>query len=165
MQRRKLSLAVAGIMLAASSFSATAAILFQNLGTAAPPAVIGGHTMMTFDLAQQTAIPDLTSVSNIPGSPIPGMLSISTPAMKYPFSALNGTWGHGYSGPLFTAPNNATLILPPNTNAFYFYAMGNSFGPATVTVTSNSGSSSGPIPVTVSNLGGPDSARATPAPS
>ena len=159
MQHRKLSIALAGIMLAATSFAASADILFQNLGTTAPPAVIGAHTMLPFDLSEQTAIPNLTTVSNIPGSPIPGMLSISTPATKYPFSALNATWGHGYSGPLFTAPNSATLILPPNTNAFYFYAMGIDFGPATITVTSDSGSSSGAIPVTVNNLGGPDSAN------
>ena len=159
MNQRKLSIALAGIVLAVSSFAASADILFQNLGITAPPAVIGGHTMMPFDVAQQNAIPDLSTVSDIPGSPIPGMLSISTPATKYPYSALNATWGHGYSGALFTAPNNATLLLPPNTRAFYFYAIGRDFGTATITVTSDSGSNSGAIPVTVNNLGGPDSAN------
>jgi hypothetical protein len=157
--QRKLSIALAGIVLAVSSFAASADILFQNLGITAPPAVIGGHAMLPFDVSQQNAIPDGSAVSDIPGSPIPGMLSISTPATKYPFSALNATWGHGYSGALFTAPNSATLLLPPNTRAFYFYAMGNAYGPATITVTSDSGSSSGAIPVTVNNLGGPDSAN------
>ena len=51
MQHRKLNLALAGIVLAAASFAASADILFQNLGTTAPPAVIGAHTMLPFDLS------------------------------------------------------------------------------------------------------------------
>ena len=136
-----------------------AGVLFQNLGTAAPPPTLGTHTMQPFDLAPQNAIPDGGLINSIPGSPVPGALNLSSSATKYPFAALNATWGHGYNGPLYTAPSNTTFVLPPNTNAFYFYAMGNAFGPATITVTSDSGSSSGATPVTVYNLGGPDSAN------
>ncbi|MDE2408244.1 MAG: hypothetical protein KGL91_10350 [Xanthomonadaceae bacterium] len=159
MQIRTLSLALAASLVMAASFTTSASILFQNLGTAAPPTTIGGHTMQPFDQAAQNAIPDGGTVVSIPGSPIPGTLSLSASATKYPFWALNATWGHGYSGPLFTAPNNTTFTLPPNTQAFYLYAMGNAYGPATITVTSDSGSSSGATPVTVNALGGPDSAN------
>jgi hypothetical protein len=115
--------------------------------------------MLPFDLAPQNALPDGSSISSIPGSPVPGALNLSSNATKYPYSALNATWGHGYNGALYAAPNSTTLTLPPNAKAFYFYAMGNAYGPATITVTSDSGSSSGAIPVTVYNLGGPDSAN------
>ena len=159
MLRRSAFVTLTSLALATASFAASAAILFQNLGTSAPPATIGGHTLLPFDQAPQNVIPNYSTVTSIPGSPVPGALSLSASAMKYPFTDLNATWGHGYNGPLFTTPNVTTFTLPPNTRAFYLYAMGNAFGPTNITATSDSGMSSGPVQVTVNNVGGPDSSN------
>ena len=163
MQHRKLSIALAGIMLAATSFAASADILFQNLGINAPPTTIGSHALTPFDLAAQNAIPNGSLVTDIPGNPSPGILGIAPGITKFPFSQYNGTWGHGYSGPLY-APTTIfnttyTLNLPPNTRAFYFYAASRDFGVTSITATSDSGTSSGAVAVTTYSAGGPDSAN------
>lgn len=49
MKTRRYALALSALALAAASFAANAAIVFQNLGTNAPPATIGGHTLTPFD--------------------------------------------------------------------------------------------------------------------
>ena len=151
MQLRTLSLAVAGLMLAAGSFAANAAVLFQNLGRSAPPAVIGGHAVTPFDQAAQAAIPDFTSsIAVIPGNPGPGVLGISPAATKYTVgSSWNSNWGHPYSGPIFRASGHpVVLTLPAGTKAFYFYSHTDLYGTFTYTVTTDSGTSSGSVAVT-----------------
>ena len=67
MKTRRYALALSALALAAASFAANAAIVFQNLGTNAPPATIGGHTLTPFDLTPQIAIPNYTNgISIIP---------------------------------------------------------------------------------------------------
>src|SRR5690606_31822541 len=76
-----------------------------------------------------------------------------------PSGGWSATWAHGYMGPVFFVSNNtATLTLPPNTKAFYFYTQGNYYGSNIVTVETNSGATSGPIAVTTNSPGGADGA-------
>ena len=152
MKTRRLTLALSALALAAASFAANADILFQNLGTAAPPATLGGHTMTQFDQSPQAAIPDGTSgIALIPGAPMGGTLGISAAASK--FTVGNGwgtseTWGHGYLGPVFYSTSNpVTLTLPAGTKAFYFYTQSSWVGTWNITATTDSGTSSGPISV------------------
>ena len=159
MKLHKITFALSALALAAASFSANAAVVFQNLGTAAPPTSIGGYTLTPFSLAPQNAIPDFSNISTIPGNPGAGVLGINPQAIKYPFSALGATWGQGYSGPIYATASTSTLTLPPNTHAFYFYTLVNAWGTSTFTATSDSGTNSGPISVSPNALGGPDSAN------
>ena len=159
MKLHKITFALSALALAAASFSANAAVVFQNLGTAVPPASIGGYTLTPFSLPPQDAIPNYSNISVIPGNPGSGVLGVSPQATKYPFSDLSATWGQGYSGPLFSVPSTSTLTLPPNTHAFYAYALVNTRGTSTFTATSDSGTSSGPISVSPIPKGGPDSAN------
>ncbi len=156
MKTRRYALALSALALAAASFAANAAIVFQNLGTSAPPANVGGFAMTPFNQAQQAALPDSyeISVPFIPGSPVPGNLVVNPLTYK----ATAGTtwwafesnpWGHNYLGPVFfTYEESATLTLPANAKAFYFYVQPNSGGTWNVTATTNSGATSGPVPVT-----------------
>ena len=153
MKTRRYALALSALALAAASFAANAAIVFQNLGTNAPPATIGGHTLTPFDLTPQIAIPNYTNgISIIPGSPVPGSLGISPSVSRREVG--NGwwgstqAWGHGYTGPVFYAQERpVVLTLPPNTKAFYFYVQPDQGGTWNVTATTNSGTSSGAVPV------------------
>ena len=152
MKIRRLTLALSALALAAASFAANADVLFQNLGTAAPPASIGGHTMTPFDQAAQAAIPDYTTgITSIPGNPGSGSLTISPSAGKRTVGVSYGdsnTWGHGYTGPIFYSnPVSVTLTLPPNTRAFYFYTQSSLGGTWSFTATTNTGASSGPVAV------------------
>ena len=158
MKLHKITFALSALALAAASFSANAAVVFQNLGTAAPPTSIGGYTLTPFSLAPQNAIPDFSNISTIPGNPGAGVLGINPQATKYPFSALGATWGQGYSGPIYATASTSTLTLPPNTHAFY-YTLVDARGTSTFTATSDSGTNSGPISVSPNALGGPDSAN------
>ena len=158
MKLNKIVFALSALALTAASFSTNAAVVFQSLGTAVPPASIGGYTLTPFSLPPQDAIPNYSTISVIPGNPGSGVLGVSPQATKYPFGDLGATWGQGYSGPIFVAPSTSTLTLPPNTHAFYAYALVNAWGTSTFTATSDSGASSGPISVTAVPLGGPDSA-------
>ena len=159
MKLHKITFALSALALAAASFSANAAVVFQNLGTAAPPTSIGGYTLTPFSLAPQNAIPDFSNISTIPGNPGAGVLGINPQATKYPCSALGATWGQGYSGPIYATASTSTLTLPPNTHAFYFYTLVDARGTSTFTATSDSGTNSGPISVSPNALGGPDSAN------
>ena len=155
MKSRTVALAFSALALAATSFAANAAIVFQNLGVNAPPANVGMYAMTPFNQAAQAAVPDsyAVPVPFIPGSPVPGNLTVS----PLSFKATSGTswwsgnpdaWGHGYTGPVFYVDQNtSTLTLPANAQAFYFYVQPNQGGVWNVTATTDSGSTSGAIPV------------------
>ena len=148
MTTRNFALAFTALALAAASFAASAGIQFSNLGTAAPPASVGGYVMTPFDQSAQAMVPDsyANTVTVIPGSPIPGTLSI-TPVYKATTPSSWGTWSHGYGGAVYYNPGNqTTLTLPANTHAFYFYVEPDS-GVFNLTAIADSGTSSGPIPV------------------
>ena len=154
MKHRKLSFALAGVLLAAASFAANADILFQNLGANAPPATVGSHAVTPFDQSVQAAIPDSyeTPLSVIPGGPGGSTLATSPGVFK---ATLQSSWGSdpwpgAFLGAIYFSgfsTNSITLTLPPNTQAFYFYLQNNYDGNAadTVTVATNSGATSGPV--------------------
>jgi hypothetical protein len=155
MKTRHYALALSALALAAASFAANAAIVFQNLGTNAPPANVGGFAMTPFNQAAQAALPDSygVTVPFIPGSPLPGNLVVNPLSYKATagtswWAGNPGAWGHGYTGPVFYVnENTSVLTLPANAQAFYFYAQPNQGGVWNVTATTNSGSTSGAIAV------------------
>lgn len=155
MQHRKPILALAGLVLAISSFTASADILFQNLGIIAPPPTVGSYAMTPFNQASQAAIPDFTAeISAIPGSPVAGVLGINPTADKRTAGVSwwignPAAWGHGYTGPMFyVQAEPVVLTLPANTKAFYFYVQPNPRGTFNVSATTDSGATSGAVPVT-----------------
>ncbi len=129
---------------------ANAAVVFQNLGTAPPPATLGTFAVSSFNQAAQAANPDFTLLSTIPGSPIPGNLTTSFNVTKVTVPVGWGSWSHGYTGVVYDAGFDATTItltLPPNTGAFYLYAEPGNVGVFTMTATTNTGTTSGNIGV------------------
>ena len=153
MQSRHLTLTLGALALAAASFAANAAIVFQNIGNIAPPAQLGTHTMTSFDQAPQAAITELAPVTSIPGGPGGTTVGISPASLKL-------TDGIGWNAPT-SWPGGAsifffsdwgvttqTLTLPANTKAFYFYVESNYYSNSfNYTVTTDSGTTSGPVVV------------------
>jgi hypothetical protein len=131
---------------------AGAAVVFMNLGTAAPPSAVGTFAVTPYDLVPQTAIPNLTNTSVIPGSPVAPDTTASFPVQKRTVGDGWASWSHGYTGPVFyTVPVVPPLMLTiAPAKAFYVYvepAAGRSFA---VSVVTNAGGSSGPVPVDAS---------------
>jgi|WetSurSiteA1Bulk_404760.scaffolds.fasta_scaffold31098_2 hypothetical protein len=156
MKKTYLIFSLAVILMLSMLSTSQAVVVFQNLGTGAPPFLMGGYVLTPFDAAPQAAIADLTLVSTIPGSPIFGNLTTSRSVYKYTVPATWNNWSHGYTGPVYLTYDGATyqtvvLYLPPFTGAFYFYAEGDAFATRNITATSNSGITSGPIAVTTPN--------------
>jgi hypothetical protein len=153
MKTRNFALALSALALAAASFAANAGIAFSNLGITAPPTSVGGFAVTPFDQAPQQAIADFTLVSNIPGSPVAGTLTISPESDKRTagtswWAGNPDAWGHGYTGPVFYVTSRpAVLTLPPNTHAFYFYVQPDEGGTFDVTATTDSGATSGAVAV------------------
>jgi len=151
MKHRRLALAMSALALAAASFAANAAIVFQNLGNAAPPTTLGTHAVTPFAIPPQAAIPDYTNVTSIPGGPSGAVVGISPEASKRTRGSgwsSSTTWPGGYNGPMYftNSGSTETLTLPPNTKAFYFYVESNYYGsPFYYTATTNSGATSAPV--------------------
>jgi len=132
---------------------AGAAVVFVNLGTAAPPSAVGTFAVTPYDLAPQTALPNMTNTSVIPGSPLLPDTITSFPVQKRAVGDGWTSWSHGYTGPVFfTVP-----VVPPLTltiapaKAFYVYVEPAAFGrPFAVSVVTNAGGSSGPVLVDAS---------------
>lgn len=147
--RMKTILLAAVAVLVTLTGTATAQVIYQNLGTTAAPGTLGTFTMIPFSATPQAAIADSTSVSTIPGNPIAGSLTVSPSLDKRTVPGGGwSTWSHGYAGPVFfNTANTATLTLPPNTGAFYFYVEPMNFNIYQVTAVTDTGTSSGPISV------------------
>jgi hypothetical protein len=149
MQHRKLSAALAGLALATASVTANADVLFQNLGTGAPPATVGSHTVTPFDQAPQAAIAGFSDVTVIPGGPGGATISVSPAANKRTIGSGWATWSHGYTGVVYynNGGTTATLTLPAGTKAFYVYVEPNNFNLYNISAATDSGANSGAIPV------------------
>jgi hypothetical protein len=117
----------------ASAVSVHAVITAVDLGTNAPPAMLGGYTMTPFG-SDPTAVGTLvTSVT----SPLGGVVSFSRPLKHLVVGSGWSTWSHGYAGDVYWAmfdesldqqlpfQQYVTLTLPADTAAFYFYAQPN----------------------------------------
>lgn len=140
--------ALAGLLLAST---APAAVVFQDLGTNAPPTDVGGIPVTPFDLMAQAAVADFAVVTEIPGSPIAGTLTLNEGLEKRTVPGSWGSWSHGYAGPLFWTGTGSlttrTLTLPPGATAFYLYVEPNVFNFFDVECTTDNGTSSGVISV------------------
>jgi len=149
MKIRTFTSTLSALALAVASFTASADILFQNLGTAAPPASVAGFTMTPFDQGTQAAIANGTNVSSIPGGPNGTSIGISPVSSKGTVGVTWGTWSHGYTGAMYysNGSTQATLTLPANTAAFYFYVNPNPFAFHAVTATTSTGETSEAIQV------------------
>ena len=124
------------------STSVGAAIVAYDLGTAAPPATLGGLPMTAFETAPQNAIADLSNITNIPGGP--GGTSLFVSAGMTKVSVPSGgwvTWSHGYTGAVYDSDGalNRIVALPAGATAFYLYVEGGAFTTSNVTVESNNG--------------------------
>jgi hypothetical protein len=124
--------------------------VFQDLGTVAPPANLGGHAMTAFPSDPQALFSNVSSVA----SPLGGVVGFSAPMEHLKVGLGWATWSHGYTGDVYFSnwAQSATLTLPADTAAFYFYAQPNSPVEYTIEAVANDGTSSGPI--LVDGLGG-----------
>ena len=153
MRHRHFALALSALALATASFAANAALVFQNLGNAAPPATLGTHAVTPFAIPPQAALAEFSAVSNIPGAPGGGLLGISPAAYKVTDGVswnASTTWPGGYAGPMYFSnlATTETLTLPANTKAFYFYVESNYyFNSYVYTATTDSGATSAPLVV------------------
>jgi hypothetical protein len=151
MKKTYLIICMAAVLTLSMLSTSQAIVVFENLGTGAPPFLIGDYSVTPFNTAPQAAIPDNTYVTTIPGSPIPGNLTTSVQVRKLTSeSSWSAVWGaHGYVGPVFTTGNDTlTLYLPPFAGAFYLYVEPGNIGIFSITATANSGTTSGPVMVT-----------------
>lgn len=144
-----------GLAVSLVALNTHAAIVFQNLGTTAPPTTLGGISLQPFTVSSQSALTDLSTTTTIPGSPGGGTLTLTNALQKRTVPGSWGSWSHSYTGPVFaglSAPASTanTLTLPAGATAFSFYLEPNN-GTATVTATSDSGTTSGPISVNFSS--------------
>lgn len=131
--------AIASLCVAAFVSTADAAIMLDELGTAAPPATLGSWTMTPF--ADDTR-PNFSTVTSV-DTPIGGSLDFSSAVSLREVGAGWATWSHGYTGDVyFTGDSSLTLTLPSQTAAFYLYTQPNSFSTFSFTVTDASGVSS-----------------------
>ncbi|MBX3023649.1 hypothetical protein KF840_01935 [bacterium] len=125
-----------------------AAVVFVNLGTAAPPSTLGPFAVTPYDQGPQAAIPNMSNTSVIPGSPIPPDTTTSFAVQKRTVGDGWTSWSHGYGGPVFyTVPKVPPLALTiAPARAFYVYVEPAAFGsPFAVTVATNGGGASGPV--------------------
>jgi hypothetical protein len=114
-----------------------AAIQVVDLGTGAPPASIGGYTMVPFGDDTRAVFADVSGVGVAEGSPF-GSIGFSPDLSHREIGNGWSTWSHGYTGDVYYS-NGATSVsitLAPMTGAFYFYAEPNPFGQFTITASS-----------------------------
>jgi hypothetical protein len=127
----------------AGAVSAHAVIIAVDLGTSAPPMMLGGYSMTPFGLdpSPEYAFVTVTSVASPLGSG--DYVRFSIPLSHRVVGSSWGTWSHGYNGDVYytTGALSVTLTLPAGTGAFYLYAEPNPFSVHTITVTANDGTS------------------------
>jgi hypothetical protein len=138
-------LAVAAAVLMIGSL-AQAAIIVSDLGTAPPPASLGGFALTAFPLDPQGIGALVSDVA----SPLGGVVGFS-PNLTHAQIGLGwATWSHGYTGDVYyDLGTSITMTLPAGTGAFVFYAEPNDFGLHDITGTTSTGET-----LTLSVLGG-----------
>ncbi len=134
---------VAVLALAAGS---QAAIQVVDLGTGAPPASIGGYTMVAFGDDTRSTGTIVSGVDGSEGSPF-GAIGFSPDLNKRSIGDGWGTWSHGYTGDVYWTGGgqSVTITLAPGTGAFYFYAEPNNFGEHVITAVSGNTTLSIPV--------------------
>ncbi|MGF1785258.1 PEP-CTERM sorting domain-containing protein [Photobacterium swingsii] len=118
----------------ALSQSVSATIFVSDLGTAAPPATIGGFTMTPFDDDTRPNSSDVTSVDTPEG----GAIGFDGPMSLREIGSGWATWSHGYTGDVYytNGRQSVTIDLPDFTQAFYLYAEPNPFSVFNITAMS-----------------------------
>lgn len=118
-------------MLLAGAFAmlatpASAAIIYTDLGTAAPPATLGGYTMTAFPDDPRAELTDVNNVAAPGGGTVDFDNALNLRSVPSSWS----TWSHGYTGDVYYSNGfvNLTLTLPTGTGAFYLYLEPNPFG-------------------------------------
>lgn len=127
------------VALALASASAHAVITAVDLGTGAPPAMLGGYAITMFPDDPRS----LFDIVNDVPSPLGGNLTFDISLMLFEIGAGWASWSHGYTGDVYWTLGSdvLTLGLPADTAAFLFYAEPNPFAPFTITATANDGTS------------------------
>jgi hypothetical protein len=128
-----LRLLVALVIAAALPVTAGAALIWDlTPGTGAPPATLGGFTMIGFP---DDTRPTFLTVFDVP-SPMGGVVGFPAGVDHREVGGGWATWSHGYTGDVYftgTGVLSLTLTLPVSTPAFYFYVEPNDFSTFTVT--------------------------------
>jgi hypothetical protein len=108
------------VLAAFAAPAAAATITFQDLGTAAPPATLGGFAMTPFP---DDGFAPFDPVTSLP-SPLGGTVDFSPTMMNLEVPSSWATWSHGYTGDVYWTQGATSVLmtLPAGTNAFYFYA-------------------------------------------
>ncbi len=108
-------------------------------GTAAPPATLGGYSMIGFpaDLSAEGSL--TTSLTPPASAPVTGNLTFGTAVEHDQIGSLWSTWSHGYAGAVYyTDSYKLNLTLPGGTLAFYLYLQPNIYDDFTFDVTTES---------------------------
>ena len=134
-------------MLLAGAFAmwatpASAAIIYTDLGTAAPPATLGGYTMIAFPDDPRAEFSDVNDVAAPGGGTVDFDSTLDLRAVPTSWS----TWSHGYTGDVYFTNGllDLTLTLPTGTGAFYLYVEPDPFSPIEFNVCS-AATCSGPV--------------------
>ena len=131
---------VASFAIAVSTLApaAQAVSIAVDLGTGAPPALLGGFTMTAFPADPQPA--GYAAVSSV-ASPLGGAVVFSEDHFHAIVPSDWSSWSHGYTGDVYWTggPTTSTFALPVGTAAFYFYAEPEPFEVFSITATSSDG--------------------------
>jgi hypothetical protein len=151
MKRYLYSVLAIAVVLGVASES-RAAIIGTALGTAAPPATLGGYSMTAFGNDTRGVV-NVTSVGAADGAPLGHTLSFGAPVSHREVPSSWLTWSHGYTGDVYytNGATTLTMTLSPGAGAFIFYAEPNPFQSFTITATDSDG---GTIVQTVSGSAG-----------
>jgi hypothetical protein len=135
-------LALAGVAVAAGT------VQFDGSpGTKAPPKKVGGLRMKTFPRDHRHRGMEVTTVNGPTGQITFGEAALHLVIKNKKKIGYWRTWSHNYHGDVYYVAPSATLSLPADTTAFYFYVEPNDPGTFKVTA-STTGASSGPVKVT-----------------
>lgn len=125
-------LVLVGAMAVAAAGSASAASVAVSTGTGAPPATLGPFSLVPFP---DDASLEGGSVSSLP-SPLGGDLQFSPAVQHLVVPGTWSTWSQGNPAGLdvyfSNGASSVNMALPPQTQAFHFYAQPNNFSVYTI---------------------------------
>ena len=123
-------------LLDAGTALADGSIVAVTLGTASPPATLGGYTMTPFGADTQALYANVRGVHGPTGD-----VTFGSPMQHLRVGNGWATWSNGYTGDVYYSNGAASVSLPSGTPAFYLYAEPNPFDPYTITASAQDGTS------------------------
>ncbi len=144
MRTRTSVLALVGAVSLLVASTAQAAIIFEDLGTSAPPLTLGGIGLTVFGDDPRTLGEDVVSVP-APGG---GDVALDLPLNHRKIGSGWASWSHGYIGDVYyqgqfsqvhAFPFAVGLSLPAGIVAFYFYAEPEDFSEFDITAVDQNG--------------------------